>query len=213
VDLGDYLRAFGKHWLVLLVFVAVGLIGGFIVTAVSANVYSATAQVVVSVEVPQKTTIAQLTAANLLSEEKALDYVAIVPTSRVLDEVARKVDFRTTSAELEKQVSATTPFDTNVVVITATSSSAERSASIANSTIDALRDLVDTTQKPRGGAGLGPIRLTVAQRAISPSAPVSPRPALNIALGLILGLALGLVTALFMAGSARRGSPDTDNDR
>jgi uncharacterized protein involved in exopolysaccharide biosynthesis len=97
-------------------------------------------------------------------------------------------------------VTATTSPDAPVIEITATGADATRTAAVANAVATALADYA-TARKAQTR-----VSASVLAPAATPTAPSSPKPPLELAVGAAAGLLLGGLAALAGVGRARRGS-------
>lgn len=104
------------------------------------------------------------------------------------------------AGEIEAAVSPEQQGESDIIKITATTSSATRSALIANAFADAFA----TFRARSYGEKLRTGRVEVVERATPNTTPVSPKPVRNIAFGALIGLVLGLGLALLLEQLDRR---------
>lgn len=133
------------------------------------------------------------------SEALARSYGTLLGTPTVAREVARVLGPRTVPAEITSRMKFRFLTATRLIEITATDRSPQRAATLANAYATTFvrsgERLTDGTTVRRPGVPR-PDSLTVASRAVAPSAPVRPKPLLYLALGLFVGVALAVGAAL-----------------
>lgn len=110
------------------------------------------------------------------------------------------------AGEVEAAVLSAQQGESDIIQVTATSSSAEQAASIANVFAQEFIDF----REGRGAERLRTGRVEIVERATPSSTPVSPKPARNIAFGALIGLAIGLGLALLLEQLDRRVKREDD---
>ena len=190
MELRDYIRILRKSWvlIVLLTLVAVGAASAF--SLVQTPQYSATSQVLVSIQSSGST--ADLAQGNNFSVARVKTYSALVSTPIVLLPVIATLDLGTTADELAKKVAASAQLETSIIDVTVTDTDPVRAADTVNAIADSLTLVVEDIETPETTDASSPVKLTSAQVATVPTVPVSPNVPLNIALGALVGLALGV---------------------
>lgn len=180
--LARLVRRFGL--LVLVTILGAG--AGGIYGAVRTPVYEAQAYVVLTAEPGEP-----FAAVNF-----AQAYGRIATNGPVLDAAATALGSR----DGLSAVTATTSPDAPVIEITATGAEAVRTAAVANAVAKALADYAT------GRKAETRVSASVLAPAAVPSAPSSPKPPLELAVGAAAGLLLGGLAALAGVGRARRGT-------
>ncbi|MDY7526484.1 MULTISPECIES: polysaccharide biosynthesis tyrosine autokinase [unclassified Cryobacterium] len=198
MELRDYIRILHKSWVMILIFVLVAVAAAATYSLMQTPKFSASAKVFVST---QSTGTAQdLAQGNSFSVQRVKTYSDLVAAPIVLLPVIGNLGLGITADDLAKQVTASAPLDTSIIEIAVSDTDPVRAADIANAISISLAAVVQTIETPEstatGVAGVSPVKLTRAQEATVPSAPVSPNVPLNIALGLLVGLALGVGAAV-----------------
>jgi succinoglycan biosynthesis transport protein ExoP len=193
--LRDYIRILRKGWILLVAFILAGLLAGAISTMASPTIYSSSAKAVVSVATPKGATVAALVQANVVAQQKTIEYVNVATASKILDGVVDRLHLTTSTKALAERIAVSSPVNSDVIVIAATSATAKEAAAIANATMEELNTFIGIAEASQNSKS-SPIRLTVAQQAQVPATPISPQTKLNLVLGLLLGIGLGLVAAL-----------------
>lgn len=193
MELADYVDLLRKRWRWIAAVAAAGLVSAFAFSMLSTPVYSATAQVFVSVSGTDTT--ADLVQGSTFTTKQVASYAQLVDSPSVLDPVIADLGLEQSAGELAEQVTAQAPLDTVLINITADDPSAELSAAIANGTAESLAATVAAIEKPSTDQP-SPVRISTVRSAVVPDAAVSPNTPLNLAIGLLVGLALGFGTAL-----------------
>lgn len=194
MTLSQYFQILRKRWLTVVTCAVLGILVSIGITLTMPNVYAATATsfVTMSSGGPQAGTLAQnsqLALANVSS------FSGLVNSPSVLQPVIDDLHLNTTPAQLAASITATNPPGTVLIVVEAKSGSADQARSIADDVSRNLGITVDKLTKSKTG-GTSQVSLSVATRASTPSAPASPRPILNVALGTLLGLFVGACLAV-----------------
>ncbi|NJC70978.1 polysaccharide biosynthesis tyrosine autokinase [Planosporangium thailandense] len=189
MTLSKFLSTIRAHWLLVLAAAAVGGLGAGIVSTLQAPVYEGTVQLFVSVTGRGADT-SQLNQGNTFSQQRTKSYAAIVNSPEVTRAVAQSLHLPYTAEDLAKHISTTNPLDTVLLDITVRDTSPDRARDIANAVAAEFPRLVDRIETP-AGENTSPVKISVTQAATTPTAPVSPRLSLNLAIGLILGFTLG----------------------
>ena len=127
MELRDYLRLARKYWVQLLVVTLLGAAAAAGVTAATPKVYIAEAQLFVSANSTTVDLSSTVTGANF-SAQRIKTYSMLVTTPQVLEPVSAKLGYEVPANALQ----ASNPLDTVLLVISASDSSAQHSADIAN---------------------------------------------------------------------------------
>lgn len=159
-------------------------------------VYSATAEVYVTIAPGKDAATLNQDAQYVLS--KVQSYTAIATTPTVLDPVAEKLSAEgVTSDSLAAAVTATNDDNTTLIDIEASAGSSTLAAAIANTVAEQMSPTIAKIEPASKTSG---VKASVVRRATAPTSPSFPRNDLNMALGVIAGLLLGAGVAV---GSAR----------
>lgn len=212
MDLRDYLRVLRKGWILIVVIALVGVAAGAIASLVTTPKYVASTQLFVSVQSSNQATTGDLVQGSSAAQQKVQSYVDVVTSSRVLAPVITDLKLNTTPHKLASEIGASSPLNTVLLNVTVTDANAKRSAAIANAIGTSLRSVVvDQLEKPTDN-GPSLVRITTIEPAVAPSAPSSPRTALNVLIGLLVGLALGVGAAVLRSALDTRihGSHDVE---
>ncbi|KRF02654.1 hypothetical protein ASG88_04590 [Nocardioides sp. Soil777] len=132
---------------------------------------------------------------NLFATQRVTSYADLVSSRTLADRVGDSLDDDPDTGSLTAAVSATVVPETVILQITATDPDPERARDIAQAYAEELGDLVTELETP-DGKNRAPIKATIVDDAVVPTAAVSPQPARNLALGAVLGLLLGLGLAV-----------------
>lgn len=202
MELREYISILRKYWSLVVVTTLLGLAVGFGYSMLATPEYQSRTQLYVSVRSDSGGTVDLVQGANY-SRQIVNSYVTVVNTSVVLDPVVDKLGLDMTGAELSSNISANTPTDSALIDITATRSSPEQAALIANEVGESFKRVVQTQLEPES-QGASPVNLTTTQSALVPQSPVSPKILINLVLGVIVGLAAGIGIAILRTVLDRR---------
>ena len=199
MELLHYLRLLRRRWTLVAASVLLALIGAAFATTRMSPRYTATITMIVSAPGGNAAVAYQ---GALLSQERAKSYAKLIRSRTVATAVAQALGDGMTADELQPRISATAVPDTVLVRAGVTDGSPERAMRIAQTLGTAFAGYVDRLERPGRDSPAG-VRVTVADDADLPRAPVSPRPLLNLEIGLIAGLVAGV------AGAVLRDRADT----
>ena len=190
MELRDYIRILRKSWvlIVLLTLVGVGASAGY--SLLQTPLFSATSKVFVSTQ--NTGTTSELAQGNTFTVARVTTYADLVTTPLVLMPVIASLELNIESAELAEKVTASAPLNTPIIDITVTDSDPVRAAETAIAISSSLTTVVQEIETPEAADSASPVKLTIAQEANVPAAPVSPNVPINISLGALIGLTLGL---------------------
>lgn len=193
MELRDYLRVLRRGWLLIVLFVLVGVGASATYSLVLTPQYEAGTRVFVSAD--SAANVGELGAGNTYTQQIVRSFVEVVGTAAVLEPVIDELDLDTTVGGLASQVTASSDLNTVILNVTVQDPDPVQAADIANAVTASLVDVVGTLT-PQTAEGTTPIAVNTVQPATVPESPVSPRVPLNIALGLLVGLALGVGIAV-----------------
>jgi len=194
VELRDYIRILRKSWVLIVLFVLVGVGAAAVLSLTQTPRYSATAKVFVSTQGAGTTT--ELQQGSSFTIQRVKTYSSLVKTPIVLLPVIGSLSLGITSDQLASRVTASAPVDTSIIDITVTDTDPVRAADTANALSQSLTAVVEDIEAPDDVDAVSPVKLTRAQEATVPAVPISPDVPLNIVLGLLVGLALGVGLAI-----------------
>lgn len=133
--------------------------------------------------------------ANYLSTQ-IKTYPELIKTEAVLQPVIKDLGLDMTTTDLAGVVTATNPTNTFMVDISAEVGDPQQAADIANSVAKNLSDQLSSDLYNSSSSNGSPIKLTVVQKAQTPTSQSSPNIPLYLAVGLIFGIIVGVGVAL-----------------
>ena len=198
MNLSQYVRCLRQLWPLVVLATALGALAGVVAAIVVPNSYESQAQVFVNVANPRSVTDLQM--GEQFAVARAGSYAQVATTSSVVQPVVDRLHLEETPAELvEKDLVATNQPNTAMITITATSSSAQGAADLAQATAESLVTVsqeLETIPPSQDGAQPATVKLNVVQKAAPPEGQAGPSLAINTALGTLVGLVVGLFLVL-----------------
>ncbi|AYG04174.1 polysaccharide biosynthesis tyrosine autokinase [Gryllotalpicola protaetiae] len=194
MELSDYIRVLRKGWLLIVVFVVLGVGAAAAYSATRSPIYTANSKVFVSTQTGNNAN--DLLQGQNYSQDRITSYAGLVSTPAVLQPVIVGLHLDMTAGQLSKQISASAPLNTTLLEITATDTDPKRAADLANATAESLGNVVQALETTDADQNVSPVKLSRVQDAVVPLSPSSPNIPLNIALGLLVGLAIGVAVAV-----------------
>ncbi len=182
-----------RRWALIGACILVGLAVAAGWTATRPVSYSASAEAFVAIKGDTNGAAAAYQG-SLFSQERVKSYVEIVATPLVLDPVRASLGLDITTEQLADKVTASAPVDTVIVTIAVTDESPERARDLTNAVVQEFAAVVPRLEAS-GSNTTAPVAVTIIRRANTPADPISPNPALNLALGFVVGLLIGVVSA------------------
>lgn len=196
MELRDYVRILHKNWILIVAVTLVGISAAAAVSIVMKPSYQATTQLYVSVRSESQAS-GDLVQGSNFARQSVQSYANIVDTEIVLGPVIEQLGLEDSVGELSARVTASAPVDTSLIDITVSDGDPARATATANEIGASFTRLVqDELEVAEDDSGASPVKLTTVQPATMPESPVSPRTALNLALGALVGLALGVGVAV-----------------
>lgn len=192
MDLREFIDVLRRRWRVVVVCGLLGLASAVAVTVMTPPTYTAKAQLFVATNDKDS---ADAYAGGLFTQQRVKSYTRIANSPTVLEAVIAELDLKTTTGQLAKKISAQAPLDTTLVDIRVQERSAARAQAIADETAVQFTKYIDSIEKAASDAP-PVIKASVVGDPGPPSAPTSPRPALNLAIGLLCGLIVGITGAV-----------------
>lgn len=182
-----------RHWMTLIVCVALGAAGGWTVSQYSDPLYESQSSVYFSLDSSQSAT--DLNQGSSYTQNQMVSFAKLATAPIVLDSVVRDLSLDTSSLNLGRSIDVSIPPDSVILNLTVADKSAGRARDIANAVAQRLSVVVEQVG-PAAGAGKGSISAQIIEEATERSNPVSPDTRVNIAAGAFLGLLLGFLMGL-----------------
>ena len=170
--------------------VTLGLAAAY--TAVSPRSYESSTRFFV--QTASDDTTSSLQQGNTFTQARVKTYAQILVDPEVLQPVIEATGFNGTPDQLAGRVTSSIPLDTGLIDVTVTDSSPQRAQRIAAAIGEVFPKYVAKIEARPGKQS--PVQLSVTRPATLETAPVSPKPTRNLALGLVMGLLLGFGLAL-----------------
>jgi len=151
IDVGGWMNTLARGWWIVLGLVVLGALAGGLLTAASADEYTATS----SVYIGQTTDANGNPMAGLNSNSKAA--LELLSSQAVLNEAAERTGRDETAANLRRGLTASTPSQTvrssssivNIVVMSVTDSDKERATAAANAMAEVLLERIGNGSEER----------------------------------------------------------------
>ena len=190
--------------------VAVALLGGvaaFTASSLATPLYRSTASLFVTLSFGN--TASDMAQGTTYTASQMTSFGALATSPVVLDPVIEDLGLSTTSTELAKSVSVSTPRDTVVIEIRAVSASPQEASSIANAiatqTATAIEDFA-----PRTEGGKASVQVKTMAEATPAQFQFSPNKKVDSVVGLLIG-ALIAVLGVFLAALLDHRVRDADS--
>ncbi|GAA2874043.1 hypothetical protein GCM10010472_34180 [Pseudonocardia halophobica] len=188
----DYLRILRARWAIVAFAVAVCMAAALATYAVRPTEYTARMSMYVSATGAEDAASAAYGAQ--LSLQRVKSYVILLGSRRIAEQVVARLDLPDSPDDLSKQITASTPVDSQVIDLEVVDRSPNRAAIIANTVYD---EFVQVSAELTRNSQLG--QSTVALRMVEPAppprSPSSTGLGLTLALGLLAGLIIGVAAA------------------
>ncbi|HEY6796555.1 MAG TPA: polysaccharide biosynthesis tyrosine autokinase [Kineosporiaceae bacterium] len=194
MTIAHYVRLLRVHRLIVLGAILLGAAAGAAHAWLSIPVYRAQAQLFVSTS-NQNSNVSDLTQGGTFAQKRVKSYADLLTSRRVLVPVIRQLQLATTPEALARHIVVRNPLDTVLLGVSVDDTSPQRASDIANEIARRFPDLVDELEAPADRTP-SPVKVSIAEEAVPPVTPVSPRPRLDLALGLLVGAGAGLLAAL-----------------
>ena len=195
MNLHDYLRVMRKRWRTITVATLLMVALAALYTLTSPKVYEAHTQLFVSTSGSGGSDTTALLQGNTFTQQRVKSYSDLISTPTVLDPVIRDLHLNTTAEALGQRVTASVPLDTVLIDVMVDDPNPQVATEIASAVGKQFsRSVIDLERV--SDSGPSPVKVSVVTPPSVPSAPTSPKPARNIALGIVLGLLAGLGAAL-----------------
>lgn len=199
MSIADLLQIVRKHLASAIISFVVVFAAVAAVTFIMPPKYTATAEVFATYAGQSgetQTTNDMSSGANYLNTQ-ITTYPELVKTEAVLQPVIKDLGLDMTTTDLAGVVTATNPPKTFMVDISAEVGDPQQAADIANSVAKNLADQISSDLYNNSSSSNGsPIKLTVVQKAQTPTSQSSPNIPLYLAVGLIFGIIVGVGVAL-----------------
>jgi capsular exopolysaccharide synthesis family protein len=180
----DYLRIVTRSWLIIIMMVIVGGLGGYWVYHHKTPTYQSSVQMIVSGSGPLA---ADEIASRLLASERAVALSQVAPTVPAVDAAEKAAGFPNAAVTVSAIASGVSPF----VTVSVAGQSPREVQAIA----DAFAQTLPATMVKLEGSADSAISVSNLAPASLPGKPVSPGIRRDVGLGLLVGLLLGLVIA------------------
>ena len=199
MELREYVRACRRRWVWILVpvLLAVGVAAGVTLTGPPAYRSSMVLFVTTGAGDPDA------------KASRLNSYIALLTGPRVAQSVITKLDLPHTTEQVQDSISAQVQDGTDLLVVSATDSSAERSRAIVTAATAALVGLATQLDPPAGAANGGPApSVTIAQDPVTTRQPVSL--VRNLGFSAVLGLLIGAAAVAVREATRRTVNREED---
>jgi capsular exopolysaccharide synthesis family protein len=193
VDLRNFIRLLRDQWKLILVVAAVAAGVSALLTARTTPLYSSSVTFYVSAQANTSDPISAYQG-DLLSQQEVQSFAELLHGPMVVQAVISDLGLSAAQSGIGAEISTRPVPQTVLLTATVTDPSPKRAWLIAGSLGTQFTRIVANLEAPPGG-GTPPVSVTVVADPQLPTAPVSPDPFRNVAIGLGLGLLAGIALA------------------
>lgn len=191
VTILDFLRLTRRHWMTLVIALAVGLLVGGGYGLFAPKTYKAGASGFVTVS--GSNVFAGTEAVN----NQVASYLPLLQSQPVIQRIAKDAGVDPNS--LNGSLSATMATGASLINVTATAATPQTALTLANGSLSALAAVIEQVQG-KAGSSAGQITVIPMQSASAPSAPASPNMKLALGVGALAGLVIGYIIVFLRRG-------------
>lgn len=206
MTVADFVRLTRVNAALIFVMLSLGLLVAFGYTLRQPVVYTATSQGYVVVS-NSGSSVGDVTSADALAQQKVSQYVGLVTSTRVAQDVISKLKLNASAGDIAGRFSAAGSSDQPVLTIFANAASPEEARNLANAVIGAISteaSNLESAARPAGAPANSLIKLIPTEQAGVPSRPSSPNYPRTLAVGAVVGILLGYLLALVRRQLDRR---------
>jgi polysaccharide biosynthesis transport protein len=192
VELRTYLAVLRIRWIIIVACLGIALVAVGVLVLRAPRIYSAKSTVFLSVSVGQST--ADLSRGFAYAQGLVNSYAQVVTQPTTLLPVITSLGLDLSPDKLARLVTVDTPLETLLINITVATTSPDLAANISNGIAQQLSSTAGALV-PGADHNASPVSVTIVSPASVPSAPSSPRVALNFTVGALGGGFIGIVLA------------------
>lgn len=182
-----------KYWLIILTSISVSLLGAWAFTKASTPMYQSHASLYFSLQLNKSAT--DLNQGSTYVQSQISSFAELAKSSTVLGPVVEELDLDLTENQVANSLSITTPQNTVIIEVAASSSTGQASADLANAVANSLAQSVERIG-PKDTEGKGILVVQSIESAKVPDSPATPNENLNLTTGGLLGLLLGVLAII-----------------
>lgn len=201
MDFRTIAAAIRRGWWMLTIATAAGVLVALLATSQATREYTATTRLFISATGGNSSS--EAFSGGQFAEQRAESYAQIITSPQITQRVADDLGLAISAQELSASVHAAIVPRTVLMDVSATDSSQERAADIANSLARAFIGYVQPLEIPAGQSTPRSM-ITVVSRADVPTIPTSPNVGKNLVYGFLGGLAAGFLALMSMRVFSRR---------
>lgn len=188
----DFFAFSRRSWRLIVVCILVGLAVAGLYAFFAPKVYVSTSAGFVIVA-DGSATNAVTGQSSAISRANA--YLPLISSSPVYSKIQADPQVNPGGGPLDGRLSASVADGSTLIEVTASASSPEAAAALANGALQALADVITDIETEASPTKVPGIKVIPLENAVAPSRPASPNVPLVIAIGAIAGLALGYLLA------------------
>lgn len=190
----DYARLIRRGFLPVLLLVVIGAVGGLLVSRAATPLYDSSSAVSFSVAGARTST--DVNQGAMYIQTQMPTYAELATSPAVLAPVVQNLGLKATPSSLAGAITTTVPQDTAVLELSVESTSPGLARRVADAVASELsRAVVDSAPRLAGSA-TAVVTTSTIKSAVTPTAPSSPRTAVNVVAGALIGLLLGALLAI-----------------
>lgn len=195
VELREYAKIVRKYWALIVFSVLIGALLAAGISFLATPKYESSAELYVSVRNDGAAT-SDLVQGSNFAQQAVSSYVEIATSAIVLERVIEDLSLDESVESLASRIQVTSPSDTVLMRISVTDPDPVTAAEVANSTGEALAEVVENELELSHGDDAGPVQIETIQPGNVAENPSSPRVLFNMLVGILLGLVAGLLAAV-----------------
>lgn len=193
MDLRDYVRVIRSRWLLISISALTVVAIAALLTLRATPQYTSVARLFISTQ--GSSDVSQASQGGMFSLQRVKSYADLLTGEKIASRVVDRLELSETPRTLATKISASSNLDTVILRISVTDSAPGRAQVLAQTVSEEFVGYVAELETPPG-KDEATIKATIIDAATEPSAPISPQPLRNLALGLIVGALLGTALAV-----------------
>jgi capsular exopolysaccharide synthesis family protein len=196
MDIRDYWRIVRKNWLAIVLATLTASVIALTYSLTATKQFATTAVNFVAIGgVSAEGGDSAVFGSSTFALQRVKSYTNVVDTPAVLSPVIEQLGLDMSVKQLAGMVAATNPPQTVLLNVSVTGTDPALITVLANAIAESYAEQIEVLETPQGAQN-PPVKVTTIAQAAEPTSPVSPRTAVNLALGLLLGLGAGVAYAI-----------------